>query len=169
MLCDEFFISGFFCFAATLKSVMLSYLEVLQHLRDAHMGGLRSQLETLKMQAEELAKILTLFKEGVMLLDEVDLILHPLKSELNFPIGDKFDLDGSEDGERWGLPIHLMDALFYTSTGKVSTFEQRGIALDILKRLAAIIQQGIADRHLQRLPHGKHLNCCMFRLCYVYV
>lgn len=28
-------------------------------------------------------EILKLFKEGVLLLDEVDLILHPLKSELN--------------------------------------------------------------------------------------
>ena len=46
--------------------------------------------------ARELAKILSLFKEGVMLLDEVDLILHPLKSELNFPTGEKFDLDVSE-------------------------------------------------------------------------
>jgi hypothetical protein len=26
-------------------------------------------------------------------MDEVDLILHPLKSELNFPIGTKLDLD----------------------------------------------------------------------------
>lgn len=50
-----------------------------------------------------------------MLLDEVDLILHPLKSELNFPIGAKFDLDGSERGERWSLPIHLIDAIFYAS------------------------------------------------------
>jgi hypothetical protein len=67
-----------------------------------------------------------------MLLDEVDLILHPLKSELNFPIGEKFDLDGAEEGERWGLPIHLMDAIFYTQTSRVSTFEQRGIALGII-------------------------------------
>jgi hypothetical protein len=144
-----------FVVLATLKSIMLSYLEVLQHLRDAYTTGMRSQIDNLKMQAEELAKILKLFKEGVMLLDEVDLILHPLKSELNFPIGDKFDLDGSEEGERWGLPIHLIDALFFTTSGKISTFEQRGAALDILKRLAGAIQRGISDRHLQRLPHGK--------------
>jgi hypothetical protein len=30
---------------------------------------------------------LQLFKAGVLIMDEVDLILHPLKSELNFPIG----------------------------------------------------------------------------------
>jgi hypothetical protein len=75
------------CTPTTLKSVMLSYVEVLQHLKEAHELGIPAKLETLKMQADELAKILGIFKEGVMLIDEVDLILHPLKSELNFPIG----------------------------------------------------------------------------------
>ena len=56
---------------------------------------------------------------------QVDLILHPLKSELNFPIGDKFDLDGAEEGERWTLPIHLFDAIFFVQSGSVSTFEQK--------------------------------------------
>jgi hypothetical protein len=139
----------------TLKSIMLSYVEVLQQIRETTAaGGMRLKLEELNVQATELAKILALFKEGVMLLDEVDLILHPLKSELNFPIGDKFDLDGAEEGERWDLPIHLLDALFYHSTGRVSTFEQRGVAADILKRISSSIQLGIQGRHLQRLPHG---------------
>jgi hypothetical protein len=139
----------------TVKSVMLSYVEVLQHLKEAYSLGVRSKLDELKVQAEELAKILKLFKDGVMLLDEVDLILHPLKSELNFPIGEKFDLDGSEEGERWNLPIHLLDAIFYAQTGSASTFEQRGVALDILKRFSTIIQNGVTARHLQRLPHSK--------------
>ena len=140
----------------TLKSIMLSYIEVLQQIREAKAaGGMRMRLEELTLQSAELAKILALFKDGVMLLDEVDLILHPLKSELNFPIGDKFDLDGSDEGERWGLPIHLLDALFFNTTGRVSSFEQRGVALDILKRISATIQLGIQGRHLQRLPHGE--------------
>jgi hypothetical protein len=82
--------------------------------------------------------------------------LHPLKSELNFPIGDKYDLDGSAEGERWDLPIHLFDALFYTSCGRVSSFEQRGTALEILEKLASVVQMGIDNRHLQRLPHGMY-------------
>jgi hypothetical protein len=139
----------------TLKSIMLSYVEVLQNIKEAHTIGVRSKLEELKGQATELSKILSLFKSGIMLLDEVDLILHPLKSELNFPIGDKFDLDGSDGGERWSLPIHLLDAIFYTSTQKVSSFEQGGVAQDILNRLSLAIQRGIAERSLQRLPHGE--------------
>jgi hypothetical protein len=63
-------------------------------------------------------------------------------------------LDGSEEGERWSLPIHLLDAFLYVQTNRVSCFEQRGVALDVLKRLAQTIQQGIVERHLQRLPHG---------------
>lgn len=139
----------------TIKSIMLSYVEVLQHLKESYAIGVKSKLEELKLQASELAKILSLFREGVMLLDEVDLILHPLKSELNFPIGDKFDLDGSDEGERWNLPIHLLDAIFFTQTGKVSTFENRGLAIDILKRLSNCVQQGVTARNLQMLPHSK--------------
>ena len=75
-----------------------------------------------------------------------------------FLSGEKFDLDGAEEGERWSLPVHLMDAIFFTSTGKVSSFEQRGSALEILTRLTTVIQQGIIDRHLQRLPHVTLLN-----------
>jgi len=139
----------------TLKSIMLSYIEVLQHLREAHSIGVVSTIEELKFQATELSKILHLFRDSVMLLDEVDLILHPLKSELNFPIGDKFDLDGSDDGQRWSLPIHLLDAIFFTYNGRVSVYEQRGAALDILNRISLVIREGIAGRHLQRLPHGE--------------
>ena len=151
----------------TIKSISLSYIEVLQQLKEAYSIGVRSKLDDLKVQAEELSKILTLFKDGVMLLDEVDLILHPLKSELNFPIGDKFDLDGSEEGERWNLPIHLLDAVFFSQSGKVSSFEQRGVALDILKKFAAVVQTGVAGRHLQRLPHSKYqiyfsVICCHY-------
>jgi len=146
----------------TLKSIMLSYLEVLQQIKEARGAGMRTKLGELEGQAGELSKILALFKDGVMLLDEVDLILHPLKSELNFPIGDKFDLDGSEEGERWGLPVHLLDAVFFASTGRVSTFEQRGAALDLLKEIAVEIQRGIQGRHLQRLPHVTLLNYAFY-------
>lgn len=161
----------------TLKSIMLSYIEVLQNIKENKECGIQSskKLTEYKTQAEELSKILMLLRSGIMLLDEVDLILHPLKSELSkcfllcpleiyiyifdailfgyfsdFPIGEKFDLDGSEDGDRWDLPIHLFDAFLYSSTGKVSSFEQRGLASDILKQIAGVIQKGLAERNLQR-------------------
>ena len=57
--------------------------------------------------------ILELFKEGVLLLDEVDLLLHPLKSELNWPIGEKHPIDYTRSkkfgvGLRWDLQWHLI-------------------------------------------------------------
>ena len=141
----------------TLKSIMLTYIELLQRLKENRID-FEVKKEEIKLQVDELSKILMMFNKGVMLLDEVDLILHPLKSELNFPIGEKFDLDGAEEGERWSLPIHLFDALFYMTTGRVSTFEQRGAALDVLKQISSVIQQGIEGKHLQRLPHTILLN-----------
>ena len=101
----------------TIKSVCLAYIETLQRLRDARGGKLLAgdasppHDGTGEARARELAGVLGLFKAGGMLLDEVDLILHPLKSELNFPIGDKLDLDFSP--LRWDFAIHLLDALFY--------------------------------------------------------
>ena len=52
------------------------------------------------------AKALRFFNDSVLMMDEVDLILHPLKSELNFPIGAKYPLDFNP--LRWKLPIHLV-------------------------------------------------------------
>lgn len=40
--------------------------------------------------------MLHLFRDAILIMDEVDLILHPMKSELNFPIGNppkSFPLD----------------------------------------------------------------------------
>jgi len=59
------------------------------------------------------------------MLPQVDLILHPLKSELNFPIGKKHDLDLHP--ERWELPIHLLDAIFYPEQLRSSVgFDESG-------------------------------------------
>ena len=46
-------------------------------------------------------------EKGILLLDEVDWLLHPLKSELNFPIGQLYPQDLGP--LRWELPMHLME------------------------------------------------------------
>ena len=60
-------------------------------------------------------------QRGVLMLDEVDLLLHPLKSELNWPLGEKLPLDLTKDklspGLRWQLPFHCLDALFFAAEG----------------------------------------------------
>ena len=133
-----------------VKSVMLCFIETLNNnamIRKPKEKALQ------RSRIREFTKVLGLFRRGVMLLDEVDMILHPLRSELNFPIGAKFDLDGSERGERWSLPIHLIDAIFYADDGKMHVFETSAQALAILARLKEAITLGYERRSLQRLPH----------------
>ena len=60
---------------------------------------------------------------------------------------------GADQGERWSLPTHLVDAIFYVQCRRVTTFEQSGGALDILNRLGTAIDQGYKAKSLQRLPH----------------
>jgi hypothetical protein len=62
-------------------------------------------------------------------------------------------LDGSDHGERWSLPIHLIDAIFYAEEGQLHVFESSSVALSILGRLRDVIKQGFEQRSLQRLPH----------------
>ena len=147
----------------SLKSVMLVYIETLRNLNEASVGGsgrpsTRESVTAWTRQAKELAGILSLFKEGVMLLDEVDLILHPLKSELNFPLGQKHPLDCSDADERWTLPIHMLDAIFYGDSKRATVFDARGVALDILGRTSALLAEGYSVKALQRLPHITLLN-----------
>ena len=60
--------------------------------------------------AQELAKVIRLWHGAVLIMDEVDMLLHPLRSELNFPIGDKTAID--LHGARWELPMHLVELVF---------------------------------------------------------
>lgn len=108
-------------------------------------------------------EILKLFRSGVLLLDEVDLILHPLKSELNWPIGLKDPIDFSRGklgiGLRWDVFYHLIDAVFYAATGKMSVkFQDSREAISILDQIRAVIQQGIMEKHFQHTPHLCLLN-----------
>ena len=71
----------------TLKSIQLVYVETLQRLDDAKRNGPKDRAAKLGAEVTELKAVLETFRGSVLLLDEVDMVLHPLKSELNFPIG----------------------------------------------------------------------------------
>ena len=75
------------------------------------------EIEMLKRQADICVAIFDVFRESVEIMDEVDVLLHPLKSELNWPLGHKEPLDftrsRTENGLRWNIPSHLLDALFH--------------------------------------------------------
>ena len=100
-------------------------------------------------------------KSGILLMDEVDVLLHPLRSELNFPIGHKKAIDLS--GHRWDLPIHIMDAIFYANTKRIceplsawGENDESSLNLDplsILHDLQDAIEVGYHTHRMQKRPH----------------
>ena len=53
-------------------------------------------------------------ERGIAMVDEVDLLLHPLKSELNYPVGDdKVPLHLAQDNLRWYAAMHMFEPLFH--------------------------------------------------------
>lgn len=123
------------------------------------------------LQAQDEAKVeevricgavLGLFHSGVMLLDEVDLLLDPLKSELNWPLGRRLPLDMTGPGQngthrlgfRYTLPFQLLDAIFAAATGcseiTPSSRREAQVALGVL---AEKIKQGRKALKVQVTPH----------------
>jgi hypothetical protein len=116
---------------SSVKSFFLKYIDMLHNDRAiSPLLGVpvtqlpkraRDSLELyrpyLDKRAEEFIacqKIIRLWKSnGISIIDEVDTVLHPLKSELNFPVGEKVPLPDAE--ERWELPMcligHILSAL----------------------------------------------------------
>ena len=110
-----------------VKSLMLKFVEQLHVVEAENFAGLveddntsqrarreiRNSLRDMQNRsdmADALVPIINMWKEGVVIMDEVDLLLHPLKSELNFPIGDKDPIDMGNN--RWDLPFHLLQLVF---------------------------------------------------------
>ena len=67
--------------------------------------------------------IIQLFRSSTLIMDEVDMVLHPLRSELNWPVGPKEPLDFTtsklkqnnvrgENGLRWKIAGHLLNLFF---------------------------------------------------------
>jgi hypothetical protein len=174
----------------SVKSFMLKFVEMMKILEEKKFGAtrrspknngifgafslsaiarrFRDQVEIVDCSVDPqevyyCAEILKLFRGGALLLDEVDLLLHPLKSELNWPIGHKDPIDYSRSklgmGLRWDLFWHVLDAVFYASSGKMSVdFKDSREAISILESISSVIRRGVAEKHLQHTPHLVLLN-----------
>ena len=95
--------------------------------RRAQMAQDRRDLSmSLAQQAAECDKVLRLFKEGALILDEVDLILHPLKSELNWPLGRKEPLDFTKN--KSALTRTLLTPSYRTSLTQCLTLSRPLVA-----------------------------------------
>ena len=112
----------------------------------------------IKGQTDLAVRIFEVFRDGVEIMDEVDLILHPLKSELNWPLGMKEPLDFTRsragNGLRWNLPAHLYDAILSCSGMPIlADMADSKEAGQILDDLAAVITQGLVSLSLLSTPH----------------
>ena len=94
----------------------------------------------------------------MLLLYEVDLLFHPLKSELNWPTGVKEPLDFTQSkmgaGLRWEIPWHLLDAIFYAKEKRITVaFIDSREALLILDQISTAIRRGVEEKKFQHTPH----------------
>ena len=135
---------------SSIKSIFLKYIEGLDRLIDPARS--KSEREALEKEAQDHQKLLAVWRDAILVMDEVDMLLHPLKSELNFPIGPKNDLDFTP--LRWKLPIHLIDAVFYYHTKRVATFVKESPEVNaILSRFRTTVKAGLEKNYLQEMPH----------------
>ena len=141
----------------------------LKFLKPPNWNVDRMQVLSGLRQLDPFKSILKIFNEGVLLLDEVDLLLHPLKSELNWPLGVKEALDltlppkdspGKEDGTRkwtglrWQLSFHLMDAILYCWNKKTTfDYSDNASAARVLSALFSALETGVAEKIVQGTPH----------------
>lgn len=184
----------------SIKSFFLKLIEILDELDHAVSAGQQragggglfglwrrrsSSGETmdehqLRAQAGVGVEVLGQLSTGAALLDEVDLILHPLKSELNWPLGAKFPLDFTHSratgsiGRRWLAPYHILDAFYYcahlmsakeTSNNRSDSDSLRNTAISVdefadsreardkLELLRAAVEHGVALKLIQTAPH----------------
>eukprot|EP01062_Namystynia_karyoxenos_P081246 TRINITY_DN888_c0_g3_i1.p1 TRINITY_DN888_c0_g3~~TRINITY_DN888_c0_g3_i1.p1 ORF type:complete len:5328 (+),score=1998.63 TRINITY_DN888_c0_g3_i1:108-15986(+) len=70
----------------------------------------KAELEFMSDVADSVNQVISIWQGAVMVMDEVDVLLHPLRSELNFPIGQKSQID--QFGLRWELPMQLLRLVF---------------------------------------------------------
>lgn len=67
----------------------ISKVFVLRRFRTIFRTAFPPKARPRPQQASRLAEAFTVLRKGALLLDEVDLLLHPLKSELHWPLGVK--------------------------------------------------------------------------------
>jgi hypothetical protein len=90
-----------------IKALLLRYIENATMIRErATKSSLANDRRYAKFIAnqDKIVDALHIFvTQGILLCDEIDMLLHPLRSELNFPIGEKFPLDFAPS--RWNYPM----------------------------------------------------------------
>jgi len=138
---------------SAIKSIMLKTVENMLGLRDP--GNLKKK--QLQRQVKEASRLFSLLKDSVIIMDEVDMILHPLRSELNFPIGTKEPLGNAP--MRWKFPVYLLDFfLIAGSEDSVYASHVKDSAMtvkqqEILKSMREALQEAAKSGAVSKRPH----------------
>lgn len=116
------------------------------------------EIKSARVQADICEQIFSIFRSSIEIMDEVDIILHPLKSELNWPLGAKEPLDFTRsrlgNGLRWSIPSHLLDAIFSCCGLPIlADIADSKKATEILDQLDGVIKHGFETLQLLKSPH----------------
>ena len=116
------------------------------------------EVQSNRSQAILCEQIFEILRTSVEIMDEVDIILHPLKSELNWPLGIKEPLDFTRSrsgmGLRWQIPAHLLDALFSCCGIPIlADVADSKLATAILEDLDKALKLGFSTLKIQKSPH----------------
>ena len=164
--------------ASTLKTLLLQYVagqdrlrraplqyacrvsELKENLKDdftvvhQHAKALRDQDEL----CEELGDALKLLRRSVAIIDEADLVLHPMKSELNFPLGPK----KTADRVRWELPTFLFSCILdddhafndsFSRTFDAQGWEKPPLFSHVMSILKRMLKKGKENGDILEMPH----------------
>jgi hypothetical protein len=103
-------------------------------------------------------------------MDEVDMILHPLRSELNWPVGPKEPLDFTiasmatapghprgESGLRWKIASHLLDLFFCWrrhSLAGAGAYAESLEAKNVLDEVSLLLNDAVKEKiYVSTSPH----------------
>jgi len=151
---------------ATIKSLVNKFIESLTTLSCAPRRLFRNarnlsqkdkqrvqEVKTIGLGADSLARVLSIWSDrerGILLMDEVDMLLHPLRSELNFPIGQKFPLEPKP--RRWNIPMFLIDTVLRAVSSQDDSDDNED-ETEVQRKLRKIVSSGYRNMQLQRSPH----------------
>jgi len=150
-----------------IKALLLRYIENATMIRErATKSSLANDRRYAKFIAnqDKIVDALHIFvTQGILLCDEIDMLLHPLRSELNFPIGEKFPLDFAPS--RWNYPMTVINAILVAERVTSQNWGEKEIYSTLplaresermrrsVNKIAEILNEGFELKALQKVPH----------------
>ena len=107
---------------------------------DDRIVALRGQMRLCK-------QVLELFQSGILVLDEIDTILHLAAFRAQLALGGKVSLDFTTDkeapGMRWLLPFHALDPFFCATGGQaVMEVKHSPTTIALLRKIELAVKRG---------------------------